>query len=87
MCDKCYSELTNEVNSRDIVKSSNNEKRPTRPPPTKATANKKEQHRVDSGSSGEESDDDGDQTDDLEVETQVWIIKIMIRQIMVIEVW
>ncbi|XP_046860101.1 pleckstrin homology domain-containing family F member 2-like [Xenia sp. Carnegie-2017] len=70
VCDKCYSELTNEVNSRDIVKSSNKEKRPTRPPPPKATANKKEQHRVDSGSSGEESDDDGDQTDDLEVETQ-----------------
>ncbi|CAB4011683.1 pleckstrin homology domain-containing family F member 2 [Paramuricea clavata] len=70
VCDKCYSQLTNEENSRDIAKpSSGSVKKPGRPPPPQTKTEEKPQQPVDSGTSGEESDDDQEQ-ENLEVETK-----------------
>lgn len=63
ICDKCYSQLTNEERSRDIAKPhsssqrSESAKKPTRPPPPSGKTEEKDEP-LDSGSSGEESDDD-----------------------------
>lgn len=59
ICDKCYSQITNEEKSRDIAKPrSGSAKKPSRPAPPPGKMQEKPPQPMDSGSSGEESDDD-----------------------------
>lgn len=74
ICDKCYSQLTNEEKSRDIAKpqltSQGSAKKPSRPPPPGAVKAEDKSEPVDSGSSGEESDDDQEPEQSEEVQTK-----------------